>query len=41
MKAVAQAHKNRNLQEFETALAIYTKGKVKERCYRQDAHDEQ
>lgn len=26
MKAVAQAHKNRNLQEFETALATYTKG---------------
>ncbi|CEG73910.1 Putative 26S proteasome regulatory subunit N6 [Rhizopus microsporus] len=25
MKAVAQAHKNRNLQEFETALATYTK----------------
>jgi 26S proteasome regulatory subunit N6 len=27
MKAVAQAHKNRNLQEFETALATYTRGK--------------
>ncbi|KAG0747883.1 hypothetical protein G6F57_004971 [Rhizopus arrhizus] len=25
MKAVAQAHKNRNLQEFETALATYTR----------------
>lgn len=24
MKAVAHAHKNRNLQEFETALATYT-----------------
>ena len=27
MKAVATAHQNRNLQEFETALATYTNGK--------------
>lgn len=27
MKAVASAHQNRNLQEFETALANYTNGK--------------
>jgi hypothetical protein len=28
MKAVANAHQNRNLQEFETALATYTDGKM-------------
>lgn len=28
MKAVASAHQNRNLQEFETALATYTHGKL-------------
>lgn len=28
MKAVASAHQNRNLQEFETALATYTAGSL-------------
>ena len=28
MKAIATAHKNRSLNEFETALAIYKDGKL-------------
>jgi 26S proteasome regulatory subunit N6 len=28
MKAVANAHQNRSLQEFETALATYPNGKA-------------
>lgn len=30
MKAVANAHQNRSLQEFETALATYPNGKEEE-----------